>query len=103
MRPINNFKFKAGDKVKLIEENVKSVTGNELPKWFTNEILTITDFTGENDFFDYPIVIINKELTGSIINNNTLTTYYLKPAIRELRKQKLEKLKSYESRRSNLL
>lgn len=85
--------FKVGDKVKFIEEYVKKVNDDVLPEWYTTDTFTIKEIDPlQTDVLGYSIVTLKEELIHCSNSYNKVTSYYLKPAIQEMRKLKLKQI-----------
>lgn len=89
------YKFKIGDTINLNPEKYNE-SYDEWPKWNSSESYIIVKFDDKTDSNGLPIVILNKSFVN-YYDHRTITTYYLLPDIKKLRKLKLKKI--YESRR----
>jgi hypothetical protein len=83
-------KLKIGDFVKINEK--LSCFGGIRPMWFSPEIFQIINIDYNSE---YPLAYLDKNLSRNN-NNNTIATYYLLPAIKKNRKEKLNKI--YENK-----
>lgn len=83
-------KFNVGDIVVMNDKVILNRYGR-LPIWYNKEHYTIIKFTGEIDMDGYPIVRVDKYIGGRQFNND-ISTDFIKPCIKEIRKLKLQKI-----------
>ena len=83
-------KFNLGDIVKMNGDILFKIYG-KLPSWYNSGYYMITNFTGKYDSDGFPIVTLNKKISGDYL----ITTKYIIPGVKEQRKLKLKKI--YES------
>lgn len=95
------YNFKIGDIVKLNPKEYNECY-DEMPDWNTSDYYTIVNFDNEIDSNGDPVVVLNKSFYGNTVftsfeSRNKISSHFLLPEIKKLRKLKLKKI--YESRR----
>lgn len=85
------YNFKVGDIVKLNKNVIEERIGH-LPEWYIEDKLIITELTDRYDLQNYNIVRVDIGLPGMSVDNKRITSQWLVPDLKTLRKLKLEKL-----------